>query len=65
MAILHDIEQILARIETDIGHVVALRKQYIATEAEHIFSNADNKINGLKAWVMDIRQALRGKTGSR
>ncbi len=58
MSILHDIEQTIGRIEADIGHMVALRRQHMQTESAHVLSEVDNKIAGLKGWVEDIRQAL-------
>jgi len=58
MSILHDIEQTIRRIEADISHMVALRKQHMQTETAHVLSEVDNKIAGLKGWVEDIKQAL-------
>ena len=58
MKILSEIEQTLARIEADIAHVVALRKQHIEEDTGHIFAEVDNKISGLKGWVEDIKNAI-------
>ena len=46
------------RIEGDIEHIVALRKEHLKTESAHMLSEVENKIAGLKAWV------FWNKTGS-
>lgn len=58
MHILHDIEQTIARIETDIEHVIHLRRHHLQAECAALFSEVDNKIVGLKGWVEDVKQAL-------
>jgi len=58
MKLLNEIEKTIARIESDLTHIVELRKQHIQTETAHILSEVDNKIGGLKAWLEDIKQAI-------
>jgi hypothetical protein len=58
MSLLSEIEAAITCIEGDIAHIVALRTQHLKTESAHVLSEVDNKINGLKAWLEDIKQAI-------
>ena len=58
MKILNEIEQALQRIETDIAHVITLRKHHAQEDAGHIFADVDNKMARLKGWVEDVKNAL-------
>ncbi len=58
MKLLNEIEQAIVRVEGELEHIVELRKQHMQTETAHILSEVDNKINGLKAWLEDIKQAI-------
>jgi septation ring formation regulator EzrA len=58
MTLLNHIEQTITRIEGDIKQIVELRQQHIKTESAYVLSEVDNKINGLRAWLDDIKQAI-------
>lgn len=58
MKFLHEIEQVILRIEGDIRQIVELRKQHMQTETAHVLSEVDNKIAGLRAWLEDIKEAI-------
>ncbi|MDE3060198.1 MAG: hypothetical protein KGJ06_04240 [Pseudomonadota bacterium] len=58
MTIFQSIEQSIVRIEEHIGHIVALREQYVKDEGGQGLAEVNNKISGLKAWLQDIREAI-------
>ncbi|MDE3061258.1 MAG: hypothetical protein KGJ06_09625 [Pseudomonadota bacterium] len=58
MSILQQIEQAIGHAEQHIERILALREQYVKTEAGEALSDVNNKISGLKAWLEDIRQAI-------